>query len=415
MKLPLFAASLSSSRMSTIIYCGVLVFYGIMIMSAFPSVMETASDPFAENNGATITEKGKIDGVPVYNLTWHTQAGVLTHFALGFSGNISLADLMQGSFDADGMDWDMIEGFLEERPGISGMLSDQGSERPKEPMALDENGTSLLYLGEGTYVRFVNTPGSTIFIAVLVPEDGNLSNATIKGPVMLGNLDVVTGFDEYIKDNPFVEGVMGGAVVDFTHVRGYISLEYFSMWPLFLVIFIAIKTSGIVSKHVEDRSMDILLATGYSRTRFLNEKMLLVLVNLALVLIFAFLGLLLGTIMIRETFPLGGMIFSFLDSIPLALAFIGLSLLVSVLVDEGGKAIGVVMGLVVGEYILLIVANLASWGSTLEWFTLFSYSDPYRAMIDNSLDAVNVIVPLAVAFVSITLSYILFNRKEIHA
>jgi len=161
--------------------------------------------------------------------------------------------------------------------------------------------------------------------------------------------------------------------------------------------------------------MDILLATGYSRTRFLNEKMLLVLVNLALVLIFAFLGLLLGTIMIGETFPLGGMIFSFLDSIPLALAFIGLSLLVSVLVDEGGKAIGVVMGLVVGEYILLIVANLASWGSTLEWFTLFSYSDPYRAMIDNSLDAVNVIVPLAVAFVSITLSYILFNRKEIHA
>lgn len=424
MKSPLFRAALKDSRVSTMIYCGVLVFYGMMLMSAFASVQSTLSDPFVEFNDAKIIETGNNDeGTSNYNLSWTTQAGVLSHVAIGvpMSEEIMevIAQMSNGTVPDDltdlDMTWDEIEALLVENPEIGEMISDQGVIEPKEPLNLDDAGTQLLYVGEGSYVNFRNTAESDIFIVYLVPGDGNLSNGTIRGPVLLSNLDVVSSFDEYLEDNPFIEGFMGGEIMDFTTLKGYVSLEFFSMWPLFLVIFMAIKSGGVVSKHVEDRSMDILLATGYSRTRFLNEKMLLIMLNLLLVYISAFVGLAIGTLAVGEAIPWGSYAMGFMDSVPMALAFIGISLLISVLIDEGAKATGIIMGVVVGEYIVLIISNLAEWGDNLKWFSLFSYSDNYAAMLDIVLDPVNVLIPMGVSVLTIGLSYFIFIKKEIHA
>lgn len=425
MKMPLFKAALKDSRMSSIIYCTILVFYGMLLMSAFASVQDTLSDPFAEFNEAEIVETGTDDtGTPLYNLSWSTQAGVQSHIAIGVPMNDSIMEFISGAsngtmpdeFGELDLTWEEIEALLISTPGIGEKISDQGVSEPKEPFPMDDNGTQLLYVGEGTFVNFVNTGESDLFLVYLVPEDGNLSNGTIRGPVSLGDLDVSSGFDEYLEDNPFVEGFLGGEeMLDFTTLEGYVALEFFSMWPLFLVIFMAIKTGGVVSKHVEKRSMDILLATGYSRFRFLNENMMLIMLNLVFVYISAYVGLVLGTLAIGESVPFFGYFLGFVDSIPMALAFIGISLLISVLVDEGAKATGIIMGVVVGDYIIQIIANLAEWGDSLKWFSLYSYSGVNSAIIDHVFDPVNLLIPLGIAAVTIGLSYFLFKRKEIHA
>lgn len=424
MKLPLFRAALKDSRFSTIIYCVVLVLYGLMLLSAFSSVEDTFSDPFAEFNGLTVTETDeKVDDLRIYNLSWETQAGVLSHVAFSLNtediSDDQMDDLIEGTIpdevDDLGMDWERLMELLDSMPGLEEQLSDQGIIEPKAPPFVDENGSAFLYMGEGSFVNFLNTADSDIFFVLLVPNDGNLSNSTIKGPAMLGNLATISDFDKYLEDNAFVEGFLGDIEIDFSTLEGYLALEYFSLWPLLFIIFLAVKTAGSVSKHVEDRSMDILLATGYSRMRFLNEKVLLILVNLFLVVSAAFLGLVLGTFMVGETIPLLSFVLAFLDSLPMAIAILGVSLLISVLVDEGGKAIGIVMGIVLGEYMLNVVANIASWGDWLSYFSIYTYSDFNGAMLDHTLDPVNVIVPLVVGGIAFGLAYFLFKRKEIHA
>ncbi len=424
MKLPLFRAALWDSKISTIIYCVVLVLYGLMIMSAFSSVGDTFSDPFAENNGVKITETGdKVEKVSVYNLTWDTQAAVLSHVAVGMDSewamNSQVIDVLNGTIPEEisdlGLDWFQILEMSDMVPGLKEKLSDQGGMEPKSPYQIDENGTTLLYLGEGTYVNFVNTYENDMFIVILIPNDGNISNATIKGPAMLGNLDTMSDFDKYLEDNPFVEGFLGDVSVDFSTIEGYLALEYFSLWPLLFIIFLAVKTSGVISKHVEDRSLDILLATGYSRFRFMNEKVLLLILNFLLIIFSAWLGLVLGTIMLGESIPFSGLTFTFIDSIPMALAFVGIAMLISVLVDEGGKSIGIVMGVVLGEYMLNVVANLANWGDSVKYLSLFTYWNSNDAMLHGVIHPINVIVPLAVAGITIFLSYYLFQKKEIRA
>jgi ABC-2 type transport system permease protein len=420
MKLPLFWAALRDSKLSTIIFCTVLVLYGMLILSAYTSVGETFSDPFAENNGLKITETGeKSQGIVVYNLTWETKAGVLSHVAIGMNSSIGLEQMGEGSIPDDlsdmGLNWFDVMEMLDSIPGLEEKLSDQGHISPVSPYVVDDNGTSIIYLGEGAHVRFKNTQGSDMFVVALIPSDGNISNVTLKGPALLGDLEKISDFDRYLEDNPFVEGFLGDIEVDFSTLEGYLSIEYFSLWPLLFIIFLAVKTSGTVSKHVEDRSMDILLATGYSRVRFLNEKVLLIILNVVLIAFSAWLGLILGIIMVGEPVPFAGMTLAFIDSLPMAFAFLGISLLISVLVDEGGKAIGIIMGVVMGEYILNVVANLASWGDNLKYLSLFTYWNSNGSMIDHLIDPINVIVPMSVAIISFGLAYILFQKKEIHA
>lgn len=424
MKLPLFRAALWDSKLSTIIYCVVLVLYGLMIMSAFTSVGETFSDPFAENNGVKITETGdKVEGVKVYNLSWETQAAVLSHIAISMDSEWALdndmIDIANGTVPDEvsdlGLNWFDIREMMDTMPGLEEELADQGRAEPKEPYKVDDNGTSLLYVSEGTFVNFINKDDNDMFMVVLIPSDGNITNSTIKGPAFLGDLDTVSDFDQYLEDNPFVEGFLGDTNIDFSTIEGFLALEYFSLWPLLFIIFLAVKTSGTVSKHVEDRSMDILLATGYSRFGFLNEKVLLLFVNFILIILSAWLGLVLGTLLIGETVPFTGLTVTFLDSIPMALAVMGIALLISVLVDEGGKSIGIVMGVVVGEYMVSIVANLSSWGDNLKYLSIFTYWDSNDAMLDNVIHPINVIVPMTVALITFSLSYYLFKKKEIRA
>lgn len=424
MKFPLFRAALWDSKLSTIIYCVVLVLYGLMIMSAFTSVGETFSDPFAENNGVKITETGdKVEGVKVYNLSWETQAAVLSHIAISMDSEWALdndmIDISNGTVPDEvsdlGLNWFDIREMMDTMPGLEEELADQGKAEPKEPYKVDDNGTSLLYVSEGTFVNFINKDDNDMFMVVLIPSDGNITNSTIKGPAFLGDLDTVSDFDQYLEDNPFVEGFLGDTNIDFSTIEGFLALEYFSLWPLLFIIFLAVKTSGTISKHVEDRSMDILLATGYSRFRFLNEKVLLLFVNFILIILSAWLGLVLGTLLIGETVPFTGLTVTFLDSIPMALAVMGIALLISVLVDEGGKSIGIVMGVVVGEYMVSIVANLSSWGDNLKYLSIFTYWDSNDAMLDNVIHPINVIVPMTVALITFSLSYYLFKKKEIRA
>ena len=442
MKLPLFKAALKDQQTSMWIYVGVMLFYGLLIMVAYLSVEDTLSDPLSKADGIVLT---KIDEDPhgngVFNLRWETKAGTASHIALGFDTDEGM-DLRNFTMeDIEGLNFTLIrelfegginissfEDYLKDYPWMMEFFNDTidlgfGEENGySSPIPLDGlvpdvdlSGIELVYFGEDIFVNFTNSGSSMFFIVGLIPSDWNLSNMEVLGPVTSLNLVKESDFDAYLQDNPMFEALMGEEFISFTTLDGFIALEYFSMWPLMLLIFMAIKTGGTVSKHVDDQSIDILLATGYSRFRFLNEKMLVILVNLVLVVLAAWIGIVLGIFIIGEPVPLTGITFAFLGSLPLAVGIIGLSLLLSVLIDENSKTTGAILGLTIFMFMIQIVSNIAGWNDSLGYISLFTYYNMVELMSRHTFDLVNVIVPMLVGMTTIAASYILFKKKEIHA
>ncbi len=401
MKMPLFKVTVKDSRKGVIIYSTIILFYAMLIIMMYPTFAEDLSDPMNQGDGILLKEEGVGEsGERSYNLSWDPRVGSSYHIAFGARDPLRYGifkDLINGNNTV--IDPDLVE--LDDLITNRSLISSYGIE--------------LMYTGTDLELHFERVNDTAYFWVLFVTSETNLTPVEVSDSVSTMDLVITSVFNEIAEGNQIYEGMLGTDNIDFSTLKGFISIEFFSMWLLFLVIFLCIKAGGSVSKHVEDKSMDILLATGYSRGRFMMEKLLSQIVFLAAVMLGAFLGLVLGTILIGEPVPLAPYAITLLGSIPIALAFIGVAMVVSTLVDEGAKVTALMMGLVVGQYIMMIIVNISSWGDWLKYFSIFSYFNNSELIIDTYLDPVNVVIPLVLFGVFTGIAFLLFRRKEIHA
>ena len=400
----LLTASLKDSYKSMIICFGALFLYGVIIMLVFPSMKDTFSDPMAEGNGIVLTEIGKDEaGYRMFNLSWETRIGAGAHVAVGVSSPFT---------------YTALKGFLEDNDtGEEVFTEDMFEEAVENQSVLDEYGARILYHGTGKWIEFSRTGNSSYFFVVFLVGGGNSTPVNVSDAVSSIELVQTTVFDDYLKDNAFMEGFLGNADLDFTTIEGFVSIEFMSMWPLFIAIFLGVKGGGVVSRHVEDLSMDMLLATGYTRKRFLSEKLALLGMNVIVVLLGGYVGLAAGGLLIGESLSFPGSVLMFVASIPLALAFVGIGVLLSVLADEGSKCTWRMMGIVMGMYMIQIVTNIGDglWADVLARISLLTYMDAPDLLVNHHVAAVDIFVPLLVGIAAIGLAYYLWERKEIHA
>ncbi len=401
MRMPLFKVTVKDSRKGVVIYSTIILLYAMLIIMMYPTFAEDLSDPMNQGDGILLKEEGVGgSGEMSYNLSWDPRVGSSYHVALGAENPLVYGffrDFIDGNDTV--IDPDLVE--LEDLITNRSLISSYGVE--------------LMYTGTDLELHFERVNDTAYFWVLFVTSETNMTPVEVSDSVSTTDLVITSAFSEIAEGNKIYEGMLGSDDIDFSTLKGFINIEFFSMWLLFLVIFLCIKAGGSVSKHIEDKSMDLLLATGYSRERFMFEKLLAQMVFLVAVCFGAFLGLVLGTLLIGEPVPLAPYALVLLGSIPIALAFIGIALVISTLVDEGAKVTALMMGLVVGQYVMMIIVNLSSWGDWLKYFSILSYFNNTEMMNDTYLDPVNVVVPLILFGVFTGVAFLLFRRKEIHA
>ncbi|MFW3145975.1 MAG: ABC transporter permease subunit [Thermoplasmatota archaeon] len=398
----LFLATLRDSWKSILIFCMILFSYGIMMMLIYPSVETMTGELMTKAEGVSLTdtETGDQDR-KIYNLTWDLKGGAGEHVAVGTSDpfvyDVFKGFISNGSISASNITREMFESIV------------------TNDSMMDQYGVSILYVGRLNYVEFAKMKNESFYFVVYVISSDNYTPVAVSE--MVSDLDFTNlgGFEDWLS-SPFVEGFVGRIDFDMTTTEGFMAVEFFSMWPLFFLIYIGIKSGGALAPHVEDKSMDILLATGYSRRRFLGEKLGVLGINLILVNIGAFVGILAGAAVIGESISTKALIVTFLGCIPVGIAFIGIGLVLSVLMDEGMKVTWTIMGLVVGMYVIDIVTNVvdALWADVVGYSSLFYYYDAVSLMIDNTMPVRFAIIPLAVGVAGIVCAFFLFQKKEIH-
>jgi len=388
MKKQLFVTMLKESRRGLLIFSIIMILYGLLIVSVFPSFEKGLSNPFFEGSGIKLEE---IEDNK-YNLSWDYKHGYPNHIATGAVSDSSYASLY-------------LAYFADELPDDMDSLDINST--------LDEYGISILYNGSGDYVNFNNTGKYHTFLVVYFTENWNLTNATISEIVTTENLTQTGAFDDYLEDNAFIEGIMGGDIVNMYELRGFLVMEFFSLWPLVMAIYFSIMGLSSITKNVEERSIDVLMATGYTRDRFLAEKTQVILAKFVIISIAAFLGLILGTLAIGRSIPWAGLTFVFVGGIPFGLAFIAIGSLASVFINEYKRGLGIILGAVFIQYVFQIVSSISTKAEFLKWFSMFSYWDAGELLIDEKFTLINIIIPVVVAIIVYVASLHYFRKKEI--
>jgi len=173
--------------------------------------------------------------------------------------------------------------------------------------------------------------------------------------------------------------------------------------------------TSIISKEARDKTADFLLTKPVSRSQIMTAKLFAVLSSLVMTnVIYIIAASLMASAVQAE--PINYKLF-FMLSITVffvQLMFMSLGIIVSVIVPKIKSVLPISMGTVFSFFIVSMLSS--SIGDTTSRFiTPFKYYDLMYIIKNSAYEAPYILIELLFVVTTITLSYILYSNKDIHA
>lgn len=198
--------------------------------------------------------------------------------------------------------------------------------------------------------------------------------------------------------------------IDLNSATGYYAIESGTMIAIGGSMFAALLGTGMLAKEEGSHTAEFLLTTPNSRRQIITSKLaaqtLLVIIFNILIVLFAVLGFLLIGESISYTF--------FLYHIALLLMQLEISYLcfgISAFLKRSSLGLGIALSLML--YFASILANMSDKLSALNYITPFYYSDGSRVFSSQSIELSYVGIGFIFAFISLSLAYYQYTRKDI--
>ncbi|MDG6219868.1 MAG: ABC transporter permease subunit [Candidatus Thermoplasmatota archaeon] len=279
----------------------------------------------------------------------------------------------------------------------------------------DDNGYFLspmeVYNGTDT-AKIITGQGPSTFFYRLDVTYQNGSTDMVAQVSTSDQIFLASMYDEFM-ENPFIKAFVGGGGLSLYTLKGFVAVEFMSWIPLMGVIYLAYVCGSALSREVEDKTLDPVLATPITRTRYVLEKYAAYLgVSLTLT-IASFLGLYLGIVSIDESaswlFP---GVFSVL---PLFIAVQSFAFLASAFFNDPRRAMGISLLFIMVSYIITFGSKISKDIATAEGWSIFTYYNYTQILIDEAFMAWDVIVLIATSVVFLALCLYVFKKKDIPA
>lgn len=197
-------------------------------------------------------------------------------------------------------------------------------------------------------------------------------------------------------------------------------LGFYSMIFTFIILCGAIQAMNlgvsILSKESRERTVDFLLVKPVSRSVIVSAKLLAAVVTLVITnIIFLSLSTLLVTLEDSQNFSLKLFILINLTMFFVQLIFIAIGMLVSLFFKKIKNVLPISLGVVFGFYLIgtLLVTDPSNKAERI--LSPFKYFDITYIINNGRYEPFYLIVSAVIIAAAITCSYILYNRKDIHA
>ena len=218
--------------------------------------------------------------------------------------------------------------------------------------------------------------------------------------------------EEYITNLPPAFRAAFG-IESFGTVEGFLATELYQFgWVILLGVYFGYRAGSLVAGDVEDRGIDLWLATPVPRARLVLERYLSLVPTMVAVNVLTPLAMLPAIAIVGEPVPVRGILAVHLFSVPYFLATAALGLVVSVLVSRESTASRGALGLVFG---LFLVESLVTVGD-VGWLGAVSptrYFDPTAILFRAEYDPTGTLILLGAAAGGVALATLLFRRADI--
>ncbi len=196
-------------------------------------------------------------------------------------------------------------------------------------------------------------------------------------------------------------------------------LGFFSITILFCQLCVSIQAAnyGFSLVSVEEREMtaDFLMTKPVGRVKIMTSKLLAAIASLAITNLVVCVSSYVFINLYRDGRPYDGKTLSLLllTITFLQLFFLTVGMLLSLLPKKIRSVTPLSMGMVFGLYVLNAFSDMIG-EDTLSYITPFRHFDANNIVRSGSLDTPLALVSAAVIVLSVTLSYLVYQRRDIH-
>lgn len=200
-----------------------------------------------------------------------------------------------------------------------------------------------------------------------------------------------------------------------SELTGYLAayLYGFIMF-IFPMIFIVMLANKLISKQVDDTSMSYLLTTPNSRVKICTTQAITLLLNVfALITINVLIIIIISVIAFPGQLMIGRFIGLNFVLLSVLTIFSGLTFLVSVLISDYGKAVGLSSGLAGFLFIMNMIKNLNDDLDFFKYTTFLSLVDSDKILSSTSYTLISGGVAMIIGISVYVLSVMIFNKKSL--
>ena len=168
---------------------------------------------------------------------------------------------------------------------------------------------------------------------------------------------------------------------------------------------------SILSKEIRQKTADFLLTKPVSRIKIVTSKMLACLTLIIVSNIICFIGFYLSLLLFANThFDFQTYTLLTLTILFIQLIFFAVGTLLSVIMSKVKAALSISLGVVCGVYLLSTFTD-----EKLRAFMPFKYFDITQILLKASYELKYILISLIIVVVSITLTFIIYKKKDIQA
>jgi len=219
------------------------------------------------------------------------------------------------------------------------------------------------------------------------------------------------GLQEMIANYPPEMAAFFGGMNAITSPAGYMNTYYFSMMPVIAGVFAVIAGAGLLTADEEKGILDLVLTYPISRTRLFWARLLALSLGLAIVMVAGWLGWYLPSLGTSMDLSPVAFLLPFLTLFAVLLLFAALALLLSMVLPATRLAATLAGVLLVGNYLLIGMANLNEGLQTVAQATPLHYYQGGFAVAGIEWSWLAGL--LAAAFLLAGAGWLLFLRRDI--
>lgn len=204
---------------------------------------------------------------------------------------------------------------------------------------------------------------------------------------------------------------LGISDLDMSTIQGYYGLV-FNYVTLIGALFAMKLGLGVLSEEVRCKTSDFLVVKPIERKTIVTAKLLTILILILIQnIVYSLCSYVLAVSNSKDTIDTPLFFLINLTLLLVQLFFVGFGLFLSVIIKKIKTVLPLTMGVVFGFFILQML-NQTLNETTLTYLTPFAYFDMVTIINEQALNRTYVILDLALILIFITLTYVIYKRKD---